>query len=234
MTTTDDLDRRFYPGYEDEHARFDRALRRHLREGMVVLDAGAGRGDRYPYDYAAIARRVVGADLSEAVGRNANLTDAVVADLASLPFRDGTFDLAFSRYVFEHLERPLPAMRELRRVLAPGARLVVHTPNRWHYVALAAIVTPESFHRWFNERRGREETDTFPTRYRANDRRAIRRLAAASGFRVAELDLFETKPDYLFFSRTLYRAGIAYERAVSRWDSLEGIRVQLIADLEAV
>lgn len=234
MTNVGDLDRRFYPGYVDEHARFDRAIRRHLREGMMVLDAGAGRGVRYPNDYAADARRVVGADLNPAIARNGNLTDAVVADLAALPFRDGTFDLGFSKYVFEHLDRPQRVMHELRRVLKPGAHLLIHTPNRWHYVALAAMITPDAFHRWFNERRGRETADTFPTRYRANDRRTIERLAAASGFRVGDLDLFETKPDYLFFSRLLYRAGIAYERAVSRWETLSGIRVQVIADLEAV
>lgn len=234
MANVGDLDRRFYPGYEDEHARFDRAVRRYLREGMMVLDAGAGRGVRYPYNYARIARRVVGADLNPAIARNANLTDAVVADLAALPLRDGTFDLAFSKYVFEHLDRPLRVMHELRRVLAPGAHLLVHTPNRWHYVALSAMATPASFHRWFNARRGREPADTFPTRYRANDRRTIERIASAAGFRVAGLDLFETKPDYLFFSRVLYRAGIAYERAVSRWAALADLRVQLIADLEAV
>jgi SAM-dependent methyltransferase len=234
MANVGDLDRRYYQEYEDEHARFERVVRGYLREGMVVLDAGAGRGVRYPYDYARVARRVVGADLNPAIGRNTNLTDAVVADLAALPFDDGTFDLAFSKYVFEHLDRPVSVLQELRRVLVPGSHLLVHTPNRWHYVALAAMVTPASFHRWFNERRGREGADTFPTRYRVNDRRTIERMAAVTGFRVTALDLFETKPDYLFFSRILYRAGIAYERAVSRWDALAGLRVQLIGDLEAV
>lgn len=234
MANVGDLDRRYYPDYEDEHARFDRVVRRYLREGMTVLDAGAGRGVRYPYDYARIARRVVGADLNPAIARNANLTDAVVADLAALPFHDGTFDLAYSKYVFEHLDRPMHVLGELRRVLAAGSHLLVHTPNRWHYVAMAAMVTPEAFHRWFNARRGREAADTFPTRYRVNDRRTIERMAAMSGFRVTALDLFETKPDYLFFSRVLYRAGIAYERTVNHWDALAGLRVQLIGDLEAV
>lgn len=61
----------------------------------------------------------------------------------------------------------------------------------------------------------------------------LRRVLATGSFRVTALDLFETKPDYLFFSRLLYRAGIAYERTVSHWDALAGLRVQLIADLEA-
>jgi hypothetical protein len=33
MANVTDLDRRFYPGYEDEHIRFDRAIRRYLRDG---------------------------------------------------------------------------------------------------------------------------------------------------------------------------------------------------------
>jgi len=119
-------------------------------------------------------------------------------------------------------------------VMKPGGHLLIHTPNRWHYVALSSALTPTRFHVWFNERRGRVEADTFPTRYRVNDRTTIERLAMASGFRLVSLDLFETKPDYLFFSAIAYRLGIAYERVVNRWDALEGIRVQLIADLEAV
>ena len=125
-------------------------------------------------------------------------------------------------------------MRELRRVLAPGAHLLVHTPNRWHYVPVAAMVTPSGFHRWFNERRGREGADTFPTRYRANDRRTIERLAAAAGFRVEVWTCSRRNRTTCTSRDSLYRAGVVYERAVSRWDALAGLRVQFIADLEAV
>lgn len=234
MATIEHLDRRFYPGYVDEHVRFDAAIRRYLRPDAAVLDAGAGRGVMYPYDYRAHVARMAGADTDPAIAENANLTDAAVADLASLPYEDASFDLVFSKYVFEHLERPVAVMRELRRVLKPGGHLLVHTPNRWHYVAMFATLTPTRFHVWFNERRGRVEADTFPTRYRANDRRTLERLAAASRFRLVELDLFETKPDYLYFHPWAYRAGITYERIVNRFDGLAPMRVQLIADLEAI
>ena len=76
--------------------------------------------------------------------------------------------------------------------------------------------------------------DTFPTRYRANDVATLERLAMGSGFRVVSIELLETKPDYLYFSPIAYRAGIAYERTVNRWDTLARFRVQLLADLEAV
>ena len=234
MTTIEELDRRFYPGYIDEHARFDALIRRYLTPEASVLDAGAGRGVMYPYDYRNHVARMAGVDTDPAVMENASLTDAAVADLATLPYGDAEFDVVFSKYVFEHLDRPLAVMRELRRVLKPGGHLLVHTPNRWHYVALSASITPTRFHVWFNAKRGRVEADTFPTRYRANDRRTLEELARRSRFRLVELDLFETKPDYLYFHPWAYRAGIAYERIVGRFDALERFRVQLIADLEAI
>ncbi|HTG46425.1 MAG TPA: class I SAM-dependent methyltransferase [Actinomycetota bacterium] len=234
MSRIEELDRRYYPGYVDEHVRFDALIRSYLRPGIAVLDAGAGRGVMYPNDYATVAARVAGADTDPAVLENESLTDAVVADLASLPYEDASFDLIFSKYVFEHLDRPVAVLRELRRVLRPGGHLLIHTPNRWHYVALFATVTPTRFHAWYQARRGRPEIDTFPTRYRANDPARLERLAMASRFRVVSIQLLETKPDYLYFSPIAYRAGIVYERAVNRWDALARFRVQLIADLEAV
>jgi SAM-dependent methyltransferase len=234
MTPIEDLDRRFYPGYVDEHIRFDQRIRRYLTPDASVLDAGAGRGVMYPYDYREDVARMAGADTDPAVMENTNVSDAAVADLGSLPYGDGEFDVVFSKYVFEHIERPVAVMRELRRVMKPGGHLLIHTPNRWHYVALSAAFTPTRFHVWFNEKRGRIEADTFPTRYRANDRPTLEKLARASRFRLVDLELFETKPDYLYFHPWAYRAGIAYERLVNRFDALARFRVQLIADLEAI
>jgi hypothetical protein len=89
MTSIEELDRRFYPGYVDEHVRFDERIRRYLRPDAAVLDAGAGRGVMYPYDYREHVARMAGADTDPAVLENANLTDAAVADLGSLPYGDG-------------------------------------------------------------------------------------------------------------------------------------------------
>jgi SAM-dependent methyltransferase len=236
VTTVEKLASRFYPGYVDEQVRFDALIRSYLEPAMVILDAGAGRGTMFPHDYRRTAARVVGADIDPDVKENANLTEAVVADLAELPYVDASFDLAFSKFVFEHLDRPIAVMRELRRVMKPGAHLLVHTPNRWHYVALAATVTPTRFHAWFNDRMGREDAHkhTFPTRYRINGSRTIRRAALATGFRVVSIELFETSPGYLAFHPVPYLAGIAYERLVNRFSSLARFRVQILADLEAL
>jgi SAM-dependent methyltransferase len=234
ITDVRTLERHYYTGYVDEHERFDAVVRGYLTPDTSLLDAGAGRGIQFPNDYREHVAHAFGVDLDPAVGANESLDAGVVADLDRLPFRAESFDLVISKYVFEHLERPLTVMREIRRSMRTGGHLLIHTPNRWHYVALGATVTPTRFHAWYNAKRGREEADTFKTRYRANDESALQRLASRSGFRVVSIDLIETKPDYLVFHPALYRAGIAYERLVNRYEVLRRFRVQLIADLEAV
>ena len=41
--------------------------------------------------------------------------------------------------------------------LKPGGCFFGKTPNRNHYMPLAARLTPLSFHKWFNKKRGRPE-----------------------------------------------------------------------------
>jgi SAM-dependent methyltransferase len=48
-----------------------------------------------------------------------------VADVAALPFEEGRFDVAISRVAAHHFSDPRLALGEIRRVLRPGARLVL-------------------------------------------------------------------------------------------------------------
>ena len=57
----------------------------------------------------------------------------VEADLnLPLPFEDCSFDVVLCREVIEHVESVPHTLREFRRVLAPGGRLVLTFPNRLH------------------------------------------------------------------------------------------------------
>jgi len=62
MTSIADLDRTYYPGFVDEHARFENLVRRLLVPGDLVLDAGAGTGRSFRYDFNAMGALVVGVD----------------------------------------------------------------------------------------------------------------------------------------------------------------------------
>jgi ubiquinone/menaquinone biosynthesis C-methylase UbiE len=71
---------------------------------------------------------VVGVELSgaqlERVRRRPGAS-FVRGDAHALPVADGTFDLAYARYLLEHVARPAAVLEEVRRVLRPGGRVAV-------------------------------------------------------------------------------------------------------------
>jgi SAM-dependent methyltransferase len=54
--------------------------------------------------------------------------EVLEGSVLEMPFADDSFDLAVSLDVVEHLEDDVAALRELRRVVAPGGRLLVTVP----------------------------------------------------------------------------------------------------------
>lgn len=183
----------------------------------------------------------MGVDADPEIAANENVRHRVISDLGRLPLKPETFDLVFARYVLEHLDNPLTVFREVRRVIRPGGHFVFQTPNRFHYVALAARLTPDDFHVWFRIRRRRHrglpaedaEAATFPTKYRANDRRRLQRLAAASRFEVVSLSMIEPPPGYLYFHPLAYRAGEVYRGVVDRSTALADLRCVIVGDFRA-
>jgi SAM-dependent methyltransferase len=98
--------------------------------GRRVLDAGCGSG---PLLAALRERGAVATGIDASAGmielarrRLGADADLRVADLADpLPFPDGAFDDVVSSLVLHYLPDWGPVLGELRRVLAPGGRLIV-------------------------------------------------------------------------------------------------------------
>jgi SAM-dependent methyltransferase len=210
---------------------FEEKLRRMITPGDRVLDAGCGTGKFFGMDFAReIGCQLVGVDLRQDLSANSAIDFGVRAELNRLPFSDGSFDVVNCRLVIEHVDFPDTVLKEFYRVLKPGGRLAIFTPNLLHYFGAAASLTPHWFHVWFNSRvRGFDENDVFPTRYRANTRRRLRALFLRSGFSRSEISLVEGAPSVLAFNSLLHRMGLTYEWLVNRYDFLSGFRLNIIA-----
>lgn len=221
----------YYADYEDEIAHLLRMIVRHSKPDSIVLDAGCGRAG-FATPWRQFSRRLIGVDIATGIAENAWVGYKVRSDLYQLPLPGNSVDLVIMRYVMEHLERPVEALREVVRVLRPGGKLVLLTPNRRHYVCLVARLTPHWLHRWFLARHGRFDEDVSPTRYRANTPRHLREVASRAGFRITELELYEAQPGYLGWFWPVFMLGVAYERLVNRFECLAGLRVSMLATFE--
>lgn len=107
-----------------------------------VLEVGCGEGE--------LAQRLtgeLGVDLV-AVDQSARMVelarergvDAHVGDVQSLPFEDGSFDVAVAAWMLYHVPDVERGVRELHRVLRPGGRLVAATNCSDHLREMLALV----------------------------------------------------------------------------------------------
>ena len=207
---------KYYSGRKFHDSLYRDLIRKHLLPGQKVLDAGCGRYLRFCKEFSGIAS-VVGIDLDSVLEtNNSAFPFGVRGDLGFLPFAAASFDMVISRSVVEHLADPIGVFREFWRVLRPGGKVVVITPNKYDYVSVVAALTPYKVHRYLVSRIFQvPEDDVFPTLYRANTIGAIRQAFGAAGFAAHQIDTINHYPAYLMFSPVLFRLGILYERLTS-------------------
>jgi SAM-dependent methyltransferase len=178
--------------------------------------------------------RAIGIDRDmEALAANDAIHYRIGADAERLPFSGGSFDLVLMAWVLEHLPRPLSAFREIRRVLAPGGRVVFVTPNSWNYNAWLIRMIPNAFHAAFTSRLyGRGAEDTYPTRYRLN---SVRRLSASLpdlGYE-RERVVLNGDPTYIAFNEPLFRIATLLEHLYDL-PSLRRARVHIVGVFRTV
>lgn len=120
-------------------------------EDARVLDLGCGAGwltallTREPH-----VREVVAWDGSprllgelpvtvDLLGGSIDKVESVCGEFLPLLIEDGSIDLAVMSSAFHHSDRPGDLLDELRRVLRPGASLVLLNETPWHRLAMAAF-----------------------------------------------------------------------------------------------
>ncbi|WP_377270495.1 methyltransferase domain-containing protein [Peterkaempfera sp. SMS 1(5)a] len=111
-----------------------------VRPGHTVLDLGCGPGADLGAlaEAATVTGRVIGVDHDQAAvdaarERTAGRHTVTVrlGDIHELPLADGTAERARTDRVLQHAADPARVLREVRRVLRPGGRLVMGEPD-WH------------------------------------------------------------------------------------------------------
>lgn len=150
-------DERTYPETPDT-ATFQHHLARYqfalglLRGGERLLDTGCGVG----YGTHLLNSRAgfaLGVDYSvdaleyaRARYQSPGLAFARM-NCQGLALPDSTFDVIVSFEMYEHLEKPREYLRECARVLKPGGRLILSTPNRapWE-IHMRSIHTTNEYH----------------------------------------------------------------------------------------
>jgi len=141
----EELWQRLPPQLAPPHGEVRRAfLLGEVRSGDRALDLGCGAG-QFTTLLADTGAQAVGADVAEAALARARAVDPrldlrLVPVDGPLPLEDNAFDLVWSSEVIEHVADTARWLSEVRRVLAPGGRLLLTTPAHGRLqVALGGI-----------------------------------------------------------------------------------------------
>lgn len=203
---------------------FENEIERRILPEYALLDAGCGREAPVLVKFRGRAKKLVGVDLVD-FAKNIDGVQLLQSDLSRMDIESDSIDLAMSRSVMEHVADPLQVYTEVHRVLQPGGHFIFLTPNLWDYASIIAKIVPNRLHPWIVARtEGRAPEDVFPVCYGTNTRRAIFKWANRTGFDVVTFRYLGQYPGYFMFNGFLFLLATAYEKMISRFDSLGFLR----------
>ncbi len=130
-----DLMNRLMTGGQDVRWRREVVRRAGLRPNASLLDLGAGTGDlartalaQQPTAHVTAADFTL--DMMRAGRKSGDSFGWASADALRLPFPDESFDAVVSGFLMRNVIDNIAALREQRRVLAPGGRIVILDTTR--------------------------------------------------------------------------------------------------------
>ena len=195
---------------------------------FTVLDLGAGRGMWYfedPVEFRRELRSIkgrvaefIGADVDEVVLTNPTTDRNIVIQDGVIPLPDCSVDLVLCDFVLEHVLDVAAFKAEVDRIVKPGGYFCARTPHTACYVSLAArLVRNESHAHWLRKvQPTKRSQDVFPTAYRLNTLRAIRRVFANWD---DHSYIFCAAPSYYFGRKIVFHLLSGLHRIAPRWFS---------------
>jgi len=117
-------------GLQKQRREFLRMFLGDLKPGRL-FDAGCGDG-QFLHLMAQEGWQGTGIDFDAAAieaGRKKFGLDLAVGDLQTAEIKEGEYDAVTMSHVIEHVPEPVACLDKCRRLLRPGGRLVVSTPN---------------------------------------------------------------------------------------------------------
>ncbi len=109
-----------------------RELKKDIKRMLVV---GCGTGVEAAKLAECLNAEVIGIDVAE--NFNSEAARKVVlqlGDATALEFEDGSFDFVYSYHSLEHMNNPIGALKEMKRVLTPAGGYWIGTLNRHRFL----------------------------------------------------------------------------------------------------
>jgi SAM-dependent methyltransferase len=144
--------------------------------GREILEVGCGEG--MMFDGTPTTPIQMDVSMTRVERARGKARYLICADGYELPFADASFRLVLLIAVLEHTSEPWRLLREARRVLKPGGRVLIVVPNditmsigrvlllKWppRYPDHLTFTTPGRMQRWMSE--GFRVRDAFPMPFR--------------------------------------------------------------------
>lgn len=196
---------------------------------ITVLDVGCGhRSEIYIQNSNII---YAGVDMVfDSVKRNKDINYGFIGDLATIPLKNNSVDIIVSSMVFEHLIKPESAFSEFSRILRVNGSLIFITPSIYGVVTIINRFLPDKIsQRLSHVLTGVNELDVFPTVYRANSIRKLRKLLGIYNILEEKLIMYQPPPYAFVFSESICRLIIWYYHIINKFDLLKSLRGVIIA-----
>lgn len=102
-----------------------------MQVGQKFLESGCGRGE-FLAEFQNLGLECYGVDLSEHAGSlcpTAEMKTKVDLENHTWPYPDNYFDVVYNKSVLEHMRNPDKFLKEARRVLKPGGKILCLLPD---------------------------------------------------------------------------------------------------------